>query len=89
MRSGFGLGALCVMDYEPRRLTTEQREGMESLARLAVAMLEQRRVERRLRDSEERLRSVARATSEAERQRAARAASEVDRRFRATRTRGP
>ena len=66
--SGFGLGALSVMDYQPRRLTNAQREGLESLARLAVALLEQRRVERWLRDSEERLQAVARATNEAEQQ---------------------
>jgi len=48
--SGFGLGSLSVMDYQPRRLTTAQREGLQSLARLAVALLEQRRVERRLKE---------------------------------------
>jgi diguanylate cyclase (GGDEF)-like protein len=65
---GFALGAVCVMDYQPRRLTHAQREGLENLARLATALLEQRRVERRLRDSEERLQAVARATAEAEQQ---------------------
>lgn len=65
---GFALGALSVKDYQPRRLTTAQREGLGSLARLAVALLEQRRVERRLRDSEERLQAVARVTNEAEQQ---------------------
>ena len=65
---GFALGALCVMDHQPRRLTSVQREGLESLARLGIALLEQHRVERRLRDSEERLQSVALATSEAEQQ---------------------
>ena len=56
---GFGLGALCVMDFQPRHLSKEQRQGLESLARLAVALLEQRRGERRLRDSEERIHELA------------------------------
>ena len=50
---GFGLGALSVMDHQPRRLSTAQRQGLESLARLASALLEQRRGERKLRDSEQ------------------------------------
>lgn len=65
---GFGLGALCVMDYQPRRLSTAQRQGLESLSRLAIALLEQRRGERRLRDSEERFQAVASARREAEQQ---------------------
>ena len=63
---GFGLGALCVMDSQPRCLTSSQREGLESLARLAIALLEQRRVQRRLRDSEERFQAAARAALERE-----------------------
>ena len=61
---GFALGALCVMDYQPRRLTNAQRQGLESLARLAIALLEQRRGERRLRDSEARFQAAARATND-------------------------
>ena len=57
---GFGLGALCIMDYQPRRLTQVQRQALESLARLATALLEQRRGERKLRDSEERFQAAAR-----------------------------
>jgi diguanylate cyclase (GGDEF)-like protein len=50
---GFGLGALCVMDYQARHLSPSQRLALESLARLAISLLEQRRVERKLRDSEQ------------------------------------
>jgi diguanylate cyclase (GGDEF)-like protein len=49
---GFGLGALCVMDYQPRQLTPSQRLALESLARLAISLLEQRRAARKLRESE-------------------------------------
>jgi diguanylate cyclase (GGDEF)-like protein len=50
---GFGLGALCVMDYEARHLSPSQRLALESLARLAISLLEQRRGERKLRESEQ------------------------------------
>lgn len=50
---GFGLGALCVKDFRPRRLSPSQRLALESLARLAISLLEQRRGERRLRVSEQ------------------------------------
>jgi len=50
---GFGLGALCVKDYRPRRLSPSQRLALESLSRLAISLLEQRRGERRLRVSEQ------------------------------------
>lgn len=50
---GFGLGALCVMDYQPRQLSASQRLGLESLAQLAISLLEQRRSERKLRESEQ------------------------------------
>ena len=61
---GFGLGALCVMDYQPRQLTASQRLALESLARLAISLLEQRRGERKLRESEERFQAAARATND-------------------------
>jgi diguanylate cyclase (GGDEF)-like protein len=50
---GFGLGALCVMDYEARRLSPAQRLALETLSRLAISLLEQRRGERKLRESEQ------------------------------------
>jgi diguanylate cyclase (GGDEF)-like protein len=56
---GFAVGALCVMDYKARLLTTSQREALESLSRLALALLEQRRGERKLRESEERFQAAA------------------------------
>jgi diguanylate cyclase (GGDEF)-like protein len=56
---GFGLGALCVMDHRPRQLSVSQRLALESLARLAIALLEQRRGERKLRESERRATELA------------------------------
>jgi diguanylate cyclase (GGDEF)-like protein len=50
---GFGLGALCVMDYEARRLSPAQRLALETLSGLAISLLEQRRGERKLRESEQ------------------------------------
>jgi diguanylate cyclase (GGDEF)-like protein len=41
------------MDYEARRLSPSQRRALESLARLAISLLEQRRGERKLRESEQ------------------------------------
>ena len=61
---GFALGALCVKDYKPRRLTPAQRQGLQSLARLANSLLEQRRGERKLRESEERFQAAAKATND-------------------------
>jgi diguanylate cyclase (GGDEF)-like protein len=56
---GFGLGALCVLDYQPRQLTAAQRLALESLGRLAVSLLEQRRGERKLREREHRQKLIA------------------------------
>jgi diguanylate cyclase (GGDEF)-like protein/PAS domain S-box-containing protein len=61
---GFALGALCVKDYKPRHLTPAQRLGLQNLARLAVSLLEQRRGERKLRESEERFQAAAKATND-------------------------
>jgi diguanylate cyclase (GGDEF)-like protein/PAS domain S-box-containing protein len=61
---GLALGALCVKDYKPRHLTPSQRLALESLARLAVSLLEQRRGERKLRESEERFQAAAKATND-------------------------
>jgi GAF domain-containing protein len=46
---GDGFGTVCVIDSEPRELTTTQREVLAALARQASAHLEQRRVAGRLR----------------------------------------
>lgn len=40
---GFGLGALCVMDRQPRELDPEQETALKSLRRIAVVQMELRR----------------------------------------------
>ena len=40
---GYALGTLCVMDFEPRRLTFEQTEGLRRLSRQVLTLLELRR----------------------------------------------
>jgi signal transduction histidine kinase len=40
---GFGLGALCVVDSEPRRLSVEQLQALRALARQVTSQLELRR----------------------------------------------
>jgi adenylate cyclase len=41
--AGYALGTLCVMDFEPRRLSFEQIESMRRLSRLVLTQLELRR----------------------------------------------
>ena len=41
--SGIALGTLCVIDHEPRQLTTQQTEGLKILRQMVVAQLELRR----------------------------------------------
>ena len=45
---GHALGALCVIDREPRTLTPKQQEAMRILARQVIASMEMRRVSARL-----------------------------------------
>ncbi len=64
---GLALGALCVMDYRPRDLEPPQRVALERLSRLALSLLEQRRAERKLRESQEQFAAAARQALERER----------------------
>ncbi len=41
---GYGLGALCVIDWQPRKLSIEQTQALEALARLVVNQLDLRRI---------------------------------------------
>lgn len=52
---GYAIGTLCVADFEPRQLTTEQADGLRRLARQAVGQLELRRHVLALRETERRL----------------------------------
>lgn len=52
--AGHALGTLCVIDRTPRRLHPEQLEGLETLSRQAMALLELRRRSLDLERSEER-----------------------------------
>lgn len=45
---GYGLGSLCVIDHQPRKLRAEQATMLEGLARLVVTQLELRRVSQEL-----------------------------------------
>ena len=45
-RDGHALGALCVMDFEPRDVTEQQIESLRALSRQAVSLLELRRLRR-------------------------------------------
>lgn len=40
---GFGLGSLCVIDRQPRKLSSEQASALESLGRMVIRQLELRR----------------------------------------------
>ena len=44
MRKAIRLGALCVIDREPRSLSDEQKMALEALARLVVSQMQLRRV---------------------------------------------
>lgn len=53
--AGHNLGALCVVDNQPRNITTKQMEALQSLARQVVNQMELRRSLRQLKESENEL----------------------------------
>ncbi|MFT4511577.1 MAG: GAF domain-containing protein [Planctomycetota bacterium] len=56
---GHALGTLCVIDREPRHLTSKQLETLEHLSRQVAHLLEMRRNHRKLAGCLERIRSIA------------------------------
>ncbi len=42
--AGYGLGALCVIDYVPRELSQDQKDALSSLGRVVVNLFKQRRL---------------------------------------------
>jgi GAF domain-containing protein len=48
---GLALGTLCVVDHQPRRLSTAQQKALQALARQVMALLELRRVSTHLADA--------------------------------------
>ncbi len=61
---GHALGTLCVIDRHPRVLTESQRDALQTLARVVLPLLEQRRLSQELRLSEERLKTIASVTDD-------------------------
>ncbi len=59
---GYALGTLCVIDFQPREITLEQREALRRLSRQAMVHLELRR---RLRERETDLRALGEARDRA------------------------
>lgn len=57
---GFALGTLCVIDFEPRRLTPQQLEALEALSRQTMAQLKLLSANQRLEMAGERLQSILR-----------------------------
>jgi diguanylate cyclase (GGDEF)-like protein len=57
-QGGEALGALCVMDKEPRQLTEDQQFALRALARQAMAQLELRRLHNEQQHAQEELRAA-------------------------------
>jgi GAF domain-containing protein len=55
---GFNLGTLCAIDRKPRRLSPEQSEAMQALARRVISLLELRRVSGRLAEALENVKTL-------------------------------
>lgn len=56
--TGHALGSLCVIDRHPRKLSTEQKTCLESLARIVMTQLELRRVSADLADAAANLKTL-------------------------------
>lgn len=63
--TGEAVGALCVMDREPRELTASQLDALRILSRQVMAQFELRKQAHQLSVSHERFQAVARATNDA------------------------
>jgi len=55
---GYGLGSLCVIDREPRKLTTHQRQSLAILARTVMVLLELRRSNTQLAEAQTTIKSL-------------------------------
>ena len=55
---GFTLGTLCAIDRKPRRLSAEQKHAMQALSRQVMALLELRRVSRRMAEALEKVKTL-------------------------------
>lgn len=56
--AGDALGSLCVIDRHPRKLSTDQKAHLESLARVVMSNLEHRRVARQLAEAMSELKTL-------------------------------
>jgi GAF domain-containing protein len=55
---GLALGTLCVVDHQPRRLSTAQQKALQALSRQVMALLELRRVSARLANALEQIKTL-------------------------------
>ena len=56
--AGMALGAICVLDRQPRQITSEQARALEALARQIIVLLEFRRVSAELADALEQVKTL-------------------------------
>jgi len=57
-QDGLGMGSVCVIDKQPRQISSEQSEALRRLARQATALLEQRRLATELAGALERVKTI-------------------------------